>query len=173
MAAGEGFCRIAYRTVRCATGHCPVHQPRHQAVGFRPLELWLLGPPDSSVVHRIGPVDCPVCLLVPALTSARAGAHCSAFIILYRRLLARSSRCSVGTPDSPVNYSGATSQIPEAGKFRVDLPGAPDTVRWHIGQSGAPDQGCLRYILLLCFEPFSFIFVLVCCKPLAPVKHIF
>jgi hypothetical protein len=26
-------------TVRCATGHCPVRQPRHQAVGFRPLEL--------------------------------------------------------------------------------------------------------------------------------------
>jgi hypothetical protein len=21
------------------TGHCPVHQPRHQVVGFRPLEL--------------------------------------------------------------------------------------------------------------------------------------
>jgi hypothetical protein len=43
-----------------------------------------------------------------------------------------------------VNYSGVASQIPEGGKFRVDLPGAPDTVRWHTGQSGAPDQGCLR-----------------------------
>jgi hypothetical protein len=48
-----------------------------------------------------------------------------------------------------VNYSGVASQIPEGGKFGVDLPGAPDTVRWHTGQSGAPDQGCLRLSLLL------------------------
>jgi hypothetical protein len=32
-------------------------------------------------------------------------------------------------------------------------PGAPDTVRWHTGQSGAPDQGSLRFLLLLSFEP--------------------
>jgi hypothetical protein len=23
-------------------------------------------------------------------------------------------------------------------------PGAPDTIRWHTGQSGAPDQGSLQ-----------------------------
>jgi hypothetical protein len=34
MAVGEGFCRMVHRTVRYATGHCPVHQPCHQAVGF-------------------------------------------------------------------------------------------------------------------------------------------
>jgi hypothetical protein len=50
----------------------------------------------------------------------------------------------LGTPDSPVNYSGVASQIPEGGKFVVDLPGAPNTVWWHTGQSGAPDQGSLR-----------------------------
>jgi hypothetical protein len=38
-----------------------------------------VGPPDSPVVHRTGSVDCPVRLLAPALTSARAGAHCRAF----------------------------------------------------------------------------------------------
>jgi hypothetical protein len=38
-----------------------------------------VGPPDSPVVHRTGPVDCPVRLLVPALTSARVGTHCSTF----------------------------------------------------------------------------------------------
>ena len=48
------------------------------------------------------------------------------------------------TPDSPVNYSGAAPRIPEGGKFGVGFPGAPDTVRWHTGQSGAPDQGTLR-----------------------------
>jgi hypothetical protein len=35
----EGCCRMAHRTVRCATGHCPVRQPRQQTVGVRPLEL--------------------------------------------------------------------------------------------------------------------------------------
>jgi hypothetical protein len=44
------------------------------------------------------------------------------------------SRCSAwctgqsgATPDSPVNYTGAVSQFPEGGKFRVELPGAPDS----------------------------------------------
>jgi hypothetical protein len=35
----EVCCRMAHRTVRCATGHCPVRQPHQPAVGFRPLEL--------------------------------------------------------------------------------------------------------------------------------------
>jgi hypothetical protein len=35
----EDCCRMAHRTVRCATGHCPVRQPRQPAVGVRPLEL--------------------------------------------------------------------------------------------------------------------------------------
>jgi hypothetical protein len=41
MVVGEGFCRMAHRTVRCATRHCPVRQPRHQAVGERELGLHL------------------------------------------------------------------------------------------------------------------------------------
>jgi hypothetical protein len=35
-----------------------------------------------------------------------------------------------------MNYSGAAPRIPEGGKFGVGFPGAPDTVRWHTGQSG-------------------------------------
>jgi hypothetical protein len=61
---------MAHRTVRCATGHCPVRQPRHPTVRVRPLELLSSGPPDSPVVHRTGPVDCPVRRLARALTSA-------------------------------------------------------------------------------------------------------
>jgi hypothetical protein len=102
MVVGEGFCHMAHRTVRCATGHCPVRQPRHQAVGFWPLELLQLGPPDSPVVLRTSPVDCPVRLLAPALTSACADAHCLLLMFTCRRPLAQSSRCSAGTPDSPV-----------------------------------------------------------------------
>jgi hypothetical protein len=78
-----------------------------------------------------------------------SGVHCSAFNAFCRRPLARSSRCSAGTPDSPVNYSGAASRIPKGEQFRVGVPGAPDIVWWHTGQSGAPDQGTLRLTLSL------------------------
>jgi hypothetical protein len=61
------------------------------------------------------------------------------------------SRCSAwhtrqsgATPDSPLNYNGGAPRILEAEQFRVILPGASDTIRWHTGQSGAPDQGSLR-----------------------------
>jgi hypothetical protein len=93
---------MAHRTVRCATGHCPVRQPRHLTVRVRPLELLTSRPSDSPVVHRTVTVHCPVRLLAPDLTSARAGAHCSAFIVRCRRPLALWSRYSAGTPDSPV-----------------------------------------------------------------------
>jgi hypothetical protein len=53
-------------------------------------------------------------------------------------------RCSAGTPDSPVNYSGAALLKPEGGKFKLVRP-------WHTGQSGAPDQRALRFLLLLSF----------------------
>jgi hypothetical protein len=52
-------------------------------------------------------------------------------------------------PDSPVNYSEAPLKIPEDEEFSLKSPGAPDTVRWHTGQSGAPDQGTLRLSLAL------------------------
>jgi hypothetical protein len=70
-----------------------------------------------------------------------------------------------------VNYSGVAPRILEGGKFGVDLPGALDTIRWHTGQSGAPDQGSLRLSLLFLFEPFLD-FLLVCVEPLAPVELI-
>jgi hypothetical protein len=101
------------------------------------------------MVHRIGTVHCPVRLLAPALTLRTLSAHCSRTVHFCRRPLALLAIAPLGTPDSPVNYSGVAPQIPEAKQFRVDLPGAPDTVRWHTGQSGAPDQGSLRLVLLL------------------------
>jgi hypothetical protein len=142
---------------------------------FRPLELLTVGPPDSPVVHRTGHVHCPVRLWrllwllraqwtlftvpVPLQTTVGAWSCCSA--------------CSTGqsgaTPDSPVNYSGAASRIPESG-IRVELPSAPDTVRWHTGQSGAPDQGCLWVVFCSLYLNSFLVFLLVCCEPLAPVK---
>jgi hypothetical protein len=52
----------------------------------------------------------------------------------------------LGAPDSPMNYSGVRLEKPEGEEFEVDPP-------WCTGQSGAPDQGSLRFLLLLSFEP--------------------
>jgi hypothetical protein len=54
-----------------------------------------------------------------------------------------------------VNYSGAPLDFPEGEEFGLEFPGAPDTVRWHTGQSGVPDQGSLRLSLALFVEPNS------------------
>jgi hypothetical protein len=62
------------------------------------------------------------------------------------------------TPDSPVNYSEASLDFPEGEEFTVKSPRAPDTVRWHTGQSGAPYQGCLRLSHALFVEPNSWSF---------------
>jgi hypothetical protein len=50
------------------------HGAPHLAVGFRPLELYLVGPPGCPVVHRTSPVDCLVChprVLCPLRAQAR------------------------------------------------------------------------------------------------------
>jgi hypothetical protein len=66
---------------------------------------------------------------------------------------------SGGAPDSPVNYSGAPLDFPEDEEFSVKSPGASDTVRWHTGLSGAPDQGTLRLSLALFVEPNLGLFI--------------
>jgi hypothetical protein len=105
-------------TVRCA---CHVTWPLDSdrwsfcLLGHRTVR-WCTG-------QALFSVRCAICLCFDF------GAHCSAFNAFCRRPLARSSRCSAGTPDSPVNYSGAASRIPEGEQFGVGVPGAPDTVR--------------------------------------------
>jgi hypothetical protein len=79
-----------------------VRQPRHPTVRVRPLELWQVGPPDSPVVHQTGPVHCLVRLLVPSLTSARVVALFTVHCRLLQTTVGTVSRCSAGTPDSPV-----------------------------------------------------------------------
>jgi hypothetical protein len=116
----EGCSRMAHQTVRCATRHCPVRQPRQQTVGFRPLKLCLVDPPGCPVAHRTGPVGCPVCHPRVLCSSVRAGAH----LMRCRRPLRAKQwllRCHTGyagvhrtlfgdSPDSPVSYSGADSR---------------------------------------------------------------
>jgi hypothetical protein len=52
-----------------------------------------------------------------------------------RPLAHRTVRC---TPDSPVNYSRTSPMNSRERLVRSSQPGAPDTVRCTIGQSGAP-----------------------------------
>jgi hypothetical protein len=124
------------------------------------------------VGHRTGPVHCPMRHLAPALTSARAVALFTVHCRLLQTTVGVVSRCSAGTPDSPVNYSRVAPRKPEASKLELIHPCAPDTARWHTGQSGAPDQGCLR----LSFAPFNLNPFLDCLlvyvEPLAPVELI-
>jgi hypothetical protein len=101
--------------------------------------------------HRTGTVHCPVRFLAAALTLRELSAHCSTFAGVRCSRPLRWSRCSDDAPDSPVNYSGVVLLKPEGGKFEVVRPWAPDTIRWHTGQSSAPDQGSLRFLLLLSF----------------------
>jgi hypothetical protein len=107
-----------------------------------------VGPLGCPVVHRIGPVDCPVRQL-RMLCSLRAQARIKCVAV---DRCAQSSHCSAGTPDSPVNYSGAASHFPEGSEFSVECPGAPDSP---VRQTRMP-LGC---ILLSLFEPILGLFI--------------
>jgi hypothetical protein len=166
----ESCCRMAHRTVWCATEHCPVRQPRQQTVGVRPLELWQAGSLGCPVVHQTGPVDCQVRQL-RVLCPLRAQARIKCVAV---DRCARTSRCSPGTPDSPVwhrtlsgaspdspmNYSGAASWFPEGGEFQHRVP-------WCTGHCPVAHRtvrcarpGCLLGCLLLSlFEPFLGLFI--------------
>jgi hypothetical protein len=147
---------VSHRTVWCASQVT-------QLLGFWqfwPFELRQLGASDSPVPHRTTTVHCSVRLLALLWLYA----NCPRTVHICRRPLestvALLSRCSTGIPDSPVTHrtvrwiiAERLSKFPKVGSSACTDPGAPDTVRWHTGQSGAPDQGSLRFLLLLCFEP--------------------
>jgi hypothetical protein len=148
-----------------------------------------VGPLGCPVVHRTGPVDCPMRQL-RVLCPLRAHARIKCVAV---DRCARSSRCSAGTPDSPVwhrtlsgaspdnlvNYSGAPSDFPEGSEFSFECPGAPDTVRWCTGHYPVAHRtvrcarrGCLLVVFCsLCLNPFL-VFLLAYCEPLAPVELI-
>jgi hypothetical protein len=86
---------------------------------------------------------------------------------------------SGGAPDSPVNYSGAPLKIPEGEELGVEFPGTGHSLVVHRTMSGGTPDSPVRQTRVpsglsfaLLFEPFSLVFLLVCCKPLAPVELI-
>jgi hypothetical protein len=124
-----------------------------------------MGPPDSPMVHRTGTVHCPVRLPTPVLTLRELSAHCSCASRPLNSTIALATVAPLGTPDSPMNYSGVAFQKPEAKQFRVDLPGAPDIVR--CARPRQPSVGFPPFFLNPVLD-----FFLVCVEPLAPVELI-
>jgi hypothetical protein len=139
-----------------------VRQPRHPTI--RVLTISTVGALTSWGTGQSGAAPDRHCSLsrVPsgsALTLRELYAHCSRALFTFADDRWRSSRCSAwrtgqfgATPESPVNYSGAASEKPEAEEFRLYGPWCTGhCLVVHRTLSGAPDQGSLRFHLLLSF----------------------
>jgi hypothetical protein len=104
-AVGEGCCRWTHRTVWCATGHCPVRQPRHPTI--RVLTVSTVGALSSWGIGQSGAAPDRHCSLFgapsgAALTLRELSAHCS----LLQLTVGTVAVAPLGVPHSPVNYSG-------------------------------------------------------------------
>jgi hypothetical protein len=122
---GEIVYRWVHQTVRCTTEHYPVRQPRHPTV--RVLMVSTVGALTSWGTRQSGAAPDRQCSLSSApsgaaLTLRELSAHCSRCRRSLESTVALASRCSAGTPDSPVNYSGAASEKPEGEEFRLYGP---------------------------------------------------
>jgi hypothetical protein len=96
---GEVVCRWAHRTVRCATGHCPVRQPRHPTV--RVLTVLTVGALTSWGTGQFSAAPDRSCSLSgapsgAALTLRELSAHCSRCKRPLESTVALASRCSAG-----------------------------------------------------------------------------
>jgi hypothetical protein len=169
VAVGEVVCRWAHETVRCATGHCSVRQPRHPTVRVRPLELWQLGPPDSPVVHWIGTVHCPVRLLAPALTLRELSTHCSCVSRPLNSTVALATVAPLGTQDSPVAHRAVRWNIAEWLSKNPKLSSSELISQVHRTLSvGTPDSPVCQtrvafgWFCSFLFEPYLGLFIGLC-----------
>jgi hypothetical protein len=161
VAVGRGYCRWAHRTVRCASH---VTQP----LGFDrwSTDMWGHRTVRWYTGQVLFTVRCAfwhllwLCANCPRTVALSADRWTR--LLRWRPFLRRHTVQSGATPDSLVNYSRVAPQQPEAEQFRVDLPGAPDTVR--CARPGQPSVGFAPFYL----NPFLDI-ILVCVEPLAPV----
>jgi hypothetical protein len=115
IAVGEAVCRWAHLTVRCATGHCPVRQPRHPTV--RVLKILTVEALTSCRTGQSGTApdryySLSGAPLTPPLTSAHT-VH--ALLTLLQTTIVLLAVAPLGAPDSPVVHR---------------------TARWYTGQSG-------------------------------------
>jgi hypothetical protein len=136
--------------------------PRHPTVRVRSWST--LEALSSCGTGQSGAAPYRYCSLSDAPLTLRSdsAAHCSSRQVLLQSTVARSSRCSAGTPDSPVIFSGVRLLKPESGLL--------DFVRsWCTGQSGAPDQSTLGFFAPLILNP-NFDLLLVCVEPLCTCR---
>ena len=102
------------------TGQCPVPDSFPCLAQSTVADAGAVGAPDMSGAHRtvrchllaVGSATCPAQIAWP----------------------------TVGSPNSPVNFSRTPSANSRERALRPREPGAPDTVRCTTGQSGAPDR---------------------------------
>jgi hypothetical protein len=156
------FYRLAHRTVRCTTGHCPVrisfliwrsrplqswsrwrtgHYPVHTGQSGAPPDtvrcgsLSLFGEADRCSLGAVGAPDTVRCPFRPLALATR------------RARILRPTICPTdcwltgqygAPPDSPVIFSRMPPSKSREQLVRQSQPGAPDTVRCTTGQSGAP-----------------------------------
>jgi hypothetical protein len=144
---------LAHRTVRCTTGQCPVHQgtsarTRHLRENQRAL---LYNSPDCPVSHRtVSGAHRTVRCASGATTTSRSNGRLQR--IKCAPACAEVRAHAGGAPDSPQDLSGAPPDSPVDPQVRAptvepqrsaDVAGAPDTVRWRTGLSGAPCDSTL------------------------------
>jgi hypothetical protein len=101
-------CRWAHRTVWWCTGHGTIHCPmRAMSADYRGLErltvevLCPLAAPDSPVRSDFAVLTSTLFTVPPSAQSA----------------VGEVDRCSVGSSDSPVNFSGVALRKPESNQF--------------------------------------------------------
>jgi hypothetical protein len=128
------------------------------------------GAPDSPVHTRQCPVpDFFPSMAKPTVGSQRAigapdmsGAHrtvrCPLLAIGSATCPAQIARPTVGSPDSPVNYSRMSPVNSRERPVCSSQPGAPDTVRCTTGQSGAPRLSRLWLNKVISFPIRFFLF---------------
>jgi hypothetical protein len=122
VAVGEGCYRWAHRTLTGASAT----SPNRWGSTVRSLTCGATGQSGGAPDSHCSLSGAPS---APALTLSALSAHCSHTVHFCRRPLALLAVAPLGTPDSPVNYSGMAPQIPEASELELIHPGAPDTVR--------------------------------------------
>jgi hypothetical protein len=110
---------------------------------FRPLELRHLGAPDS-----------PVRLLALLWLCA----SCS----LFRRLLRLGAVAPLAHRTVWWIIEEWLFQKPEGGKFELIAPGAPDTIRWHIGQSVRQTRILFGFFCSFLLNPNFNLFIGLC-----------
>jgi hypothetical protein len=130
------FCRLAHRTVRWTTRHCPVRTS---------FILWRSRPLEFQSRWRTGQSGAPFWpLALPRVAHGLRG-----------RPLARPT---VGSSDSPVNFSRTPPTKSREQLVDRRQPAPPDTVRCTTGQSSAPR---LSRLLAASIQASSIIFSLI------------